>query len=326
LRPHTQVNAPCPSLSFRDTKSDQTFTVLILVRLYRYRLTFSSILSTAQTTKSRFLRLYLICCIWLLIYLPIQLYLLALSASNLTESYSWTETHDWAAYNDIYLVASHGVVFWDRWIWLGAGLMVFLFFGCGREASAMYRTGLLAIGLGTVFPSLKRDPDRRPTVSMMSSISSKAKLLLKRNGSASSSVTWTSTTTTTTHSTFTNSRSYSRADDATVSPKNPTFLEVIRETSTARDIEKASSPAAPRPSLFWRILRIWSNGPLLRKDRPPHSAPPMPLADLTSKGATVRSTVSAGQRPVSLVKHVRDTSSDVLVRKEIRQRSEHEGA
>lgn len=199
----------------------------------------------------------------------------------------------------------------DRWIWLATGFCIFVFFGCGREAMGMYRASLLAVGLGKVFPALRRDPTRRPKVSTVSSISSKAKMLFKRM-SSTSTTTWTSTSS--------NSRSHSQAEEP-VSPKTANFLEVIREVSPERDVEKAAA-SRPKSSLVGRFTSLFGNSHLLSRKR---SSAPVPLAELANGTATVRSEVSAGQRPASLVKHVRDTSSDVLVRKEVRQGSEHGG-
>ena len=53
------------------------------------------------------------------------------------------------------MVPAFGVVSFDRWIQAGAGFLVFFFFGMGRDAMKGYREGLLMVGLGRVFPSLK---------------------------------------------------------------------------------------------------------------------------------------------------------------------------
>ncbi|KAI7408359.1 hypothetical protein KC328_g96 [Hortaea werneckii] len=104
---------------------DAYFALLILYRLCRYRRTFSIILAHNDTTKSRFLRLYILC--------------IALNKS---------------------LTSGNGKIVFDRFIWLGCGIMVFLTFGFGKEAVGMYRNGLLAVGLGRLFPGLGSDHNR----------------------------------------------------------------------------------------------------------------------------------------------------------------------
>ena len=272
-------------------------------------------LATSNTTTSRFLRLYLICVLWILGFLPISVFLIARNAGYARKHFSWTETHDHAAYHAIFKVQSHGSVLMDRWIWIGVGVCVFVFFGCGREAMAMYRQGLLALGLGRVFPSLKQDHRRGPSVSTFSYVSSKARLLFKRKGSTTTSSrgTWTSAS-------FGSGTAAVAGHDPPISPKTTTFLPpAIQE----RDIEKAdiTSPSEqqPKSTFFTRLSSIFH--PAQRK----RSSVPVPLAELAGpQGAKVKSTVSAGQqRPASMIRP--DAGARVVVRKEVRQGSEREG-
>ena len=68
--------------------------------------------------------------------------------NNLGEPYSWSSIHDTQKWKEIIMIPSGGMWVYDRWIWLSCGLAVFIFFGFGKDAVNMYRTCLLAIGLG----------------------------------------------------------------------------------------------------------------------------------------------------------------------------------
>lgn len=45
-------------------------------------------------------------------------------------------------------------VLYDRWTNLGCGLLIFFFFGLGKDAVGMYREWLVKLGLGGCFPVL----------------------------------------------------------------------------------------------------------------------------------------------------------------------------
>ena len=242
-------------------------------------------------------------------------WLLATRGPSAHHPFSWRETHDEAAYSEIFLVPSNGVVFWDRWIWLATGVCVFLFFGFGREAVGMYRTALLTVGVGRIWPGLKREAVRRPTGSTMSSMESRAKMLFRRKDS-SSRTTWTSRSDASTSP----SRSHLHSPtDGPISPKTATFLEAIREVPQGEHAEKGAPPQV-KPSLLSRLTSWFHLASIMPRKR---SSAPVPLAELTNEDATVRSTVSAGQRSGSLVSHMRHASADVWVKKEVRQGSEH---
>ena len=144
---------PPPSRNLTDFSA-----VLVLIRLYRYRLNFNTILASSNTTKSRFMRLYLICILWVLGAVPTQAYSLYYNITVLAKyPFNWAETHSAENWRQLIMVPSGGQVVYDRWIWLAIGAVVFASFGLGREALTMYRTGLLTLGFGKVFPGLKED-------------------------------------------------------------------------------------------------------------------------------------------------------------------------
>lgn len=87
------------------------------------------------------------------------------------------------------MIRSDGDIVFDRFIWLGCGIMVFLTFGFGKEAVTMYRNGLLAVGLGRILPGLGSDHDRShiTVFGSIGSLGSKTKLYFTRKSSAVSS-------------------------------------------------------------------------------------------------------------------------------------------
>ncbi|KAK5134852.1 hypothetical protein LTR08_006084 [Meristemomyces frigidus] len=299
------------------TLVDGYFAILIITRLYRYRLTFASILASSNTTKSRFLRLYVLCLVWLFAFIPTQAYVLYINLAMHRTAYSWSETHDPTTWNQIIMVPSDGAVLFDRWIWLGSGIVVFIFFGLGKEAVTMYRSGLLAIGLGKVIPSLRPDYNSRNSeTGTFSSFGSKAKLFLKRKSSISS---WASDSVA--------SRSASIA--VPVSPKGMTFLETIREDQHVGEKSKilgpgashqftASTNQAPSPAnrqpVLSRIMSVFKSN----KAETRHGTNDLTLADMSGQLLTVHSEIStSSSSPLTF-----GNSFEVMVKKEVRQGSE----
>lgn len=158
--------------------------VLVIIRMRRYRKNFSEILesSSSNLTKSRFLRLFLLSMVLLVIFIPLQFYVLFRnSVEPPLIPYSWDQTHG-PQWQDIMLIPTGGKVYYDRWFQLALGFGVFIFFGFGHDAQTMYRKWLLKAGLGQVFPCLHRQPTRRgilPTKSQTNSFNSKTRLFFK---------------------------------------------------------------------------------------------------------------------------------------------------
>ena len=142
------------------------------------------------------------------------------------------------------MIPSNGTVIYDRWIPLGAGIMIFIFFGFGKEAVEMYRAGLLAVGLGKLFPSLQ--PGRRSSIAAtISTINSKAKMLFKRSSSGSDS-------------TFTADSTISPTTSANdpVSPKAHAVLETIRELPLGGEHDSKTNRTPSKLSPISRIATI----------------------------------------------------------------------
>lgn len=152
-------------------------------------------------------------------------------------------------------------------------------------------------------------------MSTLGSVGSRARLLFRRKTSSlsTSQKTWTSSTST---SHVSSSRRSDGAVDEPISPKTTTFPEAIREVL---DVEKAAPPQT-QLSLLGRVAAFFTRAGLATRKR--SSAP----LELTIQDVTMKATVSAGQRPASLIAQIMDPRDAVVVRKEVRQGSEHEGA
>ena len=123
--------------------------------MHRYRKNFSEVLVSANSnqTKARFLRLFRISIVLIMAVFPAEIYVLYENSVVPMGPYRWSEVHG-PTWWDIVLVPSRGTVLFDRWMQIGAGLALFLFFGLGQDAKAMYRRWLVNIGLGQCFPCL----------------------------------------------------------------------------------------------------------------------------------------------------------------------------
>ena len=272
------------------------------------------------------MRLYILCIMWVLGYIPVQAFTLYTNIDVLAKQpFSWSGAHDPEYWDNIVMVPSNGRVLYDRWIWLTSGVIVFVFFGCGRDAVNMYRTGLLAVGFGKVFPSLS--PDHRSSGSAtMSSFSSKARMLFKLKSSSSDS-------------TRTSASSASRisSPEKFVSPRKMGFLDTVDESSSIDESVASGSKlrfaggqnhetlrsGKPEQPFLRKLASMFS-----RKTKPETTiTSDLPLSQLTGEPATVQSAVVSGPRSPTLTQHVRAMSSgDVVVIKEVRQGIVHEGA
>lgn len=123
------------------------YAVLVLLRLHRYRKEFSAILNSSQSnvTKSRFLRLYAFSFILVLVFLPVTFYIFYRNLSVRRIPYSWRLVHG-VEWEYILRIPTDGMVAFDKWIAMGAGYILFLFFGMGSDAIGMYRGWLRVIG------------------------------------------------------------------------------------------------------------------------------------------------------------------------------------
>ncbi|KAH7087864.1 pheromone A receptor-domain-containing protein [Paraphoma chrysanthemicola] len=133
------------------------YALILTYRLYRYRREFIRLVAARNTTKSRFIRLFTICIIIILVYMPYATYLVVALCRSLRVSntpYSWNRVHDPVAFNTIIRVASLGAVTIDKWGQVITGYVIFFVFGTGSDAENMYKSALTGLGLGKWFPGL----------------------------------------------------------------------------------------------------------------------------------------------------------------------------
>jgi pheromone a factor receptor len=128
--------------------------VLLSYRLYRYRREFVRLVAARNTTKSRFIRLFIICIVIIAAYVPYTIWLLVVICRTLTDKYSWHRVHNPASFHSIIKQPVHGVVSVDKWGQVASGYVLFFVLGTGADAYNTYKKMLTAMGLGRVFPSL----------------------------------------------------------------------------------------------------------------------------------------------------------------------------
>lgn len=278
-----------------------TCPVILTARLIRYRRAFNTIMINNNTTKSRFLRLYLLCTICVLAIIPGQVFIFVTNISPGVERFSWNAVHHPTEYSwdSVILVPSKGKTYYDRWIWLGGSILIFAFFGFGRDAVKTYRDLLLGAGMGRVIPSLKPGYEsRRDTVGTFSSLNSKARLYFgkrKDSGSVTTSAT----------------ESMRSPTLASTSQRSPTRKSTFQSMSEKFGGTSTSNKPSIFSSLFSKTARKSSN-----------SNDPFVLTTY-NRQAMIQSNISAEPFSPNSNSHSHSFSSeDVMVRTEVRQASE----
>ncbi|KAJ5908284.1 Pheromone receptor 1 [Penicillium taxi] len=130
------------------------YCCLTLFRLHRYWSDFESILrsSSSRMSKSRFVRLFCLAFTMLVGILPTQGYVVYadIKLSMPWHAYSWNNMHG-PSWHKVILVPSGGEVFFDRWIPVAMGFIIFIFCGFGKDAMRTYRKVFWQVGLGKCF-------------------------------------------------------------------------------------------------------------------------------------------------------------------------------
>jgi pheromone a factor receptor len=146
--------------------------------MHKYRQEFSAIISStgSNLTASRFKRLFFMSATLILIVLPVQFYVLSQNTSYPFIRYDWNAIHG-LSWQNIIMVPTGGVVYYDRWVHIAIGFGMFFFFGLGADAVKMYRGWLLACGVDKIFPGLHR---QTPTLRKVSTTSSTRALFASR--------------------------------------------------------------------------------------------------------------------------------------------------
>ncbi|GAD97393.1 a-pheromone receptor PreA [Paecilomyces variotii No. 5] len=133
------------------------YCCLVMYRIIKYNREFGAILSGSRGSslnKTRFLRLFCMASVMLLAILPTQAYVLYvdIQLSLPWHDYSFTRMHG-PEWNTIIKVATHGQSFFDRWIPIGGILVLFVFFGFGKDATSMYRSIFTKLGVDRWLPA-----------------------------------------------------------------------------------------------------------------------------------------------------------------------------
>jgi len=216
--------------------------------LHRYRRNFTALLANSNTNKSRFARLFAICISWLLISIPLQVYLIIQQANLAHVPFNWALVHDPEFWKEILKLPSGGSVVYYRYVWLISAFLVFVLFGFGRDASRMYARGLRAVGLGRCLPVLKIDqqtPVRSTSQSgTINSVSSKARLMFGRKSSVAKS--WASDSS--------SSKATSSSMAEPLSPKTAKHLETVQESF------RGPTTPAPVAGALTSRLPAWFGG------------------------------------------------------------------
>ena len=133
------------------------YASLVLVRLRRYRKQFATILAATSSglSRTRFVRLFSNAAVLLIIYMPLQLFMLARNASYPITAWNAEEMRNPERWRTVAFVPSYGEVWPDHWLRPAMGFTVFACFGLGAEAKALYREWLIAIGFSMLFPKLE---------------------------------------------------------------------------------------------------------------------------------------------------------------------------
>ncbi|OBT72169.1 hypothetical protein VF21_10521 [Pseudogymnoascus sp. 05NY08] len=248
------------------------YAALVITRLHRHRTSITSILTSHSLNTSRFLRLFLLSLLLLLLYLPLNIYWFYANLTQLPfEPYSWSAIHDPAVWEVIPFVPAMGVFTFDRYVPAAMAGFVFAFFGVGTEARRIYARIGVALGLERWFPRLGRE--RRPSVDgkggwldKLSLVAAGKRYFAKFGSSRGGSHAATEMTSTTTPSTSSRKPSAAGLEDITAEPSftfqtSPASHTTttsrppsISPSSTAAAAAAAASPFPPhRPSLVARL-------------------------------------------------------------------------
>ncbi|KAF1808444.1 STE3-domain-containing protein [Eremomyces bilateralis CBS 781.70] len=154
------------------------YAVLVIYRIYRYRQGFASVLRAAETSKSRFIRLYLMAGVCILVVLPIYTYLLVFYLTMGVSPYSWERAHE--DITRIHMVPSQGTIPVDRYAQLVGGYLTFFIFGLGQDAVQLYSSWYHKSGLDRVVPDMRRLKSITSSLRTRSSFSSMAKSVSRK--------------------------------------------------------------------------------------------------------------------------------------------------
>ncbi|ORY09891.1 pheromone A receptor-domain-containing protein [Clohesyomyces aquaticus] len=335
---------------------------LLVWRLHRYRQDFHRLIAARNTTKSRFMRLFILAMGLIIIFLPYSIWNFYINVKQIGGPYSWKIVHG-ENWNTILKVPTAGGVRYDKWAQIAVGYIFFFIFGFGTDANNSYKRILCAMGFGKIFPSLYRmshSGESTPTRSSFAkrswfSFSSAAKTLFSQNSSVASQ-TLQSTTNNSAHVPVGHAISVDHSVDVTTIP----FSNALHPTSTAEtqtpilaplrpEISTQTTSQTPTHQSFFRRLfslsnftRNNNNTPINRQPATHH--PVLPLfyqrstLDLSKSGISPKTVASASTPSPGVLARAWATSEGafelpaspatthgVHVIREVRQNSLNEG-
>ncbi|KAH8148134.1 uncharacterized protein LAJ45_07898 [Morchella importuna] len=143
--------------------------VIYLLRRYQRQYSENVNSTLSDSTKSRFMRLFVISTFMVSINFPIVLYIFYHNLQYPMVPYSWKLVHSTFGWDYVPYVKGTSIQF-DHWIPVLAGIVCFIFFGTGREASQICKEWFEFFGLGAQFTLLKKmAPKKAEGSSSMSS-------------------------------------------------------------------------------------------------------------------------------------------------------------
>ncbi|KAG9523325.1 STE3-domain-containing protein, partial [Aureobasidium melanogenum] len=98
------------------------YAILVIIRLHKYRSSFNNILSSSNTTRGRFFRLFAISSILILGITPVQIYIIVTQYPHQNLPFSFSKLHNPATWNSSIVMPS--TVLYDRWANLACGFLV----------------------------------------------------------------------------------------------------------------------------------------------------------------------------------------------------------
>lgn len=234
--------------------------------------------------------------------IPVEAYIIAVNAQQPLNSFSWSATHNAETWRKIVYIASHGHILYDRWLPLGFGILVFIFFGFGKDAVSMYKSCLTAMGLGKCIARMEVGGAKVARAAASSF-----------GGTTKSFVVWRQRLSASGGSKA--SRSITSSTTDSVLLKDEAYHIGVRRTPGQRTLEEVEAlHQRSKPGVFARMLsslQAW-------RTRPASQGKSMELENFTGETAVVRSTISVGSAGCFSL----DEDRKVLVSKEFRRSSE----
>ncbi|KUJ12931.1 STE3-domain-containing protein [Mollisia scopiformis] len=151
----------CPIFTF----STLYYAVILLIRLRKHRRTISSALKTSGSgfAARKYLKLVIITMSLIVIYVPVQFVFFFQVLPRKLEPYSWSRIHDPATWHLIEYqhTGDAPLIQYQGWAGIVTSFLIWAYFGFNDTAVDTYRSWLVQLGLGRIWPSLKLSRETR---------------------------------------------------------------------------------------------------------------------------------------------------------------------